>query len=90
MLKILRTLGILIIALLVMGFGPSSYKQGRKYLKQEDYPKALEMLTDALNQDPENPKIHRDLGIAYYKSGQHEQAVDELNIAKEGRGTLSP
>jgi len=66
-----------------MGFGPSSYKHGRKYLKQGDYPKALEMLTDAVNLDPENPKIHRDLGIAYYKSGQHEQAVDELNLAKE-------
>jgi tetratricopeptide (TPR) repeat protein len=76
-------LGILILALLVVGFGPSSLKQGRKHLEREEYTQALEVLTDALNEDPDNPKIHRDLGIAYYKTDQYEQALAELNKAKE-------
>lgn len=79
-------LSVFIIVLLVAGFfGPSKLRQGRKHLEREEYTRALEVLTDALNEDPDNPKIHRDLGIAYYKTGQYEQALVELNTAKEKR-----
>jgi len=78
-----KTLSIIIAAFLTVGFGPSSLRQGRKYLEKGEYVRALEKLTDALNEDPENPEIHRDLGIAYYKTGQYEQALGELSTAKE-------
>jgi tetratricopeptide (TPR) repeat protein len=80
-----KILSIIIVALLVVGFGPSSLRRGRKYLEKGEYTRALEALTDALNEDPDNPEIHRDLSIAYYNTGQYEQALDELNKAKEKR-----
>ena len=74
---------ILILVLLFVGFGPSKHRQGRKHLEREEYTKALAVLTDALNEEPENPEIHRDIGIAYYKTEQYEPALEELNKAKE-------
>jgi tetratricopeptide (TPR) repeat protein len=82
--KAIKTLSILILVLSVVGFGSSKSKQGRKHLERGEYTQALGVLTDALNEDPDNPKIHRDLGIAYYKTGQYEQALLELSKAKEG------
>ena len=74
---------ILILALLFLCFGPSKYKQGRNYLERGEYTQALAVLTDALNEEPENPEVHRDIGIAYYKTEQYEPALEELNKAKE-------
>jgi len=79
----IRKLGVFSLALLIIGCGPVSLRQGRRYLSKGEYAQALEALTDALNEDPTNPKIHRDLGIAYYKNGQYEQAIDELKKAKQ-------
>lgn len=83
---IAKILSIFIISLLAMGFifGPSNLKRGRKHLENGEYSQALAVLTDALNEDPDNPEIHRDLGIAYYRTKQYEQALMELNKAKEG------
>lgn len=80
-----KLLSILIVALMVVGFGPSKLRQGRRYLEKGEYTRALEVLTDAINEDPDNPEIHRDLGIAYYNTKQYEQALNELNKAKEKR-----
>ena len=77
-----KALGILALALLLLGFGPSNLRQGRTYLERGQYARALEKLTDAVNEDPDNPGIHRDLGQAYYETGQYEQALEELNKAK--------
>lgn len=78
-----KILTIFILAIWIIGCGPASLRQGRRYLAKEEYTQALEALTNALNEDPDNPKIHRDLGIAYYNIGQYEQAVDELKKAKQ-------
>jgi len=83
MVRTARIISILLLALLVAGFGPSSHKQGRKHLENGDYTRALEALTNALNEFPDNPKIHRDMGIAYYKIEQYEQALAELDKAKQ-------
>lgn len=82
--KAIKTLSILVLVLSVVGFGSSRSKQGRRHLERGEYAQALEALTDALNEDPDNPKIHRDLGLAYYRTRQYEQALLELNKAKEG------
>lgn len=81
-----RTIIIFILILFMFGCASASLRQGRSYLAKEKYPQALEALTNALNEDPDNPEIHRDLGIAYYKTDQYEQALDELEKAKQGLG----
>ncbi len=79
-----RAIIIFILLLFMMGCTSASLRQGRSYLAKERYPQALDALTDALNEDPDNPKIHRDLGITYYKTDQYEQALEELKQAKQG------
>ena len=79
-----KILSIPLLALLVMGwFGPSNYRQGKRHLERGEYVQALEALTNALNEDPDNAKIHRDLGTAYYRTEQYQQALTELDQAKE-------
>ena len=81
MTRTIGTMGILMLVLLMIGCGAANLREGRGYLADGEYAKALEAFTDALNDDPDNPKIHRDLGIAYYKAGQYEQAAGELETA---------
>ena len=79
-----KILSISLLVLSVVGwFGPSNYKQGKRHLERGEYVKALEALTNALNEDPDNAKIHRELGIAYYRTEQYQQALTELEQAKE-------
>jgi len=83
MLKAVKIISILVLAISIMAFGPSKHKQGRKHLENGDYTRALEALTDALNESPDKPEIHRDIGITYYKTRQYEQALSELDKAKQ-------
>ncbi|MBD3183740.1 tetratricopeptide repeat protein [Candidatus Poribacteria bacterium] len=79
----LNLTGVLIVIIFLIGCTPKSLRQGNSYIENGEYPQALEVLTDALNNNPDNPKIHRSLGIAYYKTGQYEQALDEFEKAKQ-------
>ncbi len=42
---------------------------------------ALAALVSALDQDPEDPLIHNDLGVVLHSLGQYEKALDRLNRA---------
>jgi tetratricopeptide (TPR) repeat protein len=71
-----------ILAIFIVGCGVSNQELGRSYLSDNDYEKALEVLTKAVKDDPNNSKVHKELGITYYKLGQYDKALSELKIAK--------
>ena len=79
-----RGLRIFILVLLIAGCGTASWRQGRRYLADGKYDQSIEALENALNEDPDNPKILRDLGIAHYKAEQYEQSLEHLEEAKKG------
>ena len=72
-----------IVVVACVGCGATRLNEGRDYLERKDYIRALEALTDALNTQPNNPQIHRDLGMAYYGARQYQQAQSELVKARE-------
>jgi tetratricopeptide (TPR) repeat protein len=78
-----KTLFIIFVMIWLTGCGATALRQGRSYIEREQYSQAVEVLTNALNQEPDNPKIHRDLGIAYYGMDQYQQSLNELTIAKQ-------
>ena len=78
-----RAISVLILALWVTGCASVSLRQGRQHLAREEYPQALTALKNALGEDTDNPEIHRDLGIAYYETGELDQALVELTTAKQ-------
>ena len=47
-------------------------------LENGDYTGAIDKFSSAAKLDPDNPGYHRNLGIAYEKNGQHDNAIDEL------------
>ncbi|MFC1712278.1 tetratricopeptide repeat protein [Candidatus Poribacteria bacterium] len=79
----IRLISILALVIWSVGCASVSLRQGREYLDREKYPEALESLTRALSEDPDNPEIHRDLGIAHYGLGEFDKALEELGIAKQ-------
>ena len=70
------------LVVLFIGCASSSLRDGRSYLLDENYPEALKELTKALNNDPGNYKINRDLGIVYFKTEEYVQAIVEFQKAK--------
>ncbi len=57
------------------------YKDAIKYVRNDEYEKALNILTDLDKFYPDDSKILNALGIAYYKSGKLEQAQETLKKA---------
>lgn len=69
------------------GFDPGSPDQaiaaGHAAIRQESFLQAANILEQALLANPGNAAVQHHLGIAYYKSGQHESAIERLNKALE-------
>ncbi|MFX0185337.1 MAG: tetratricopeptide repeat protein [Candidatus Hodarchaeota archaeon] len=55
--------------------------KGIKLIKQVENEKAITFLSKALKDDPNNPEIHRHLGIAFTNLGDHTRAVSHLRKA---------
>jgi tetratricopeptide (TPR) repeat protein len=49
--------------------------------RTDRYDEAEELIRDALKHDPDNPAIIDSLGWVLYKLGQHEAALEQLNLA---------
>ncbi len=81
----MKTLSLLILLVWTIGCAPAAFRQGREYLQNERYPQAIVELERAVKEDPDNAKIHRDLGIAYYKTRQYQKALEKLKTAKVER-----
>lgn len=80
-----KIISIFILSIFMIGcITTGSLRQGRKLLSEGAYDRATEVLINALVKEPDNPEIYRDLGIAYYKLGQYNQALDKLEKAKQG------
>jgi len=71
----------LIVIVCVTACTNSSYRTGRRYLKSGDYQSAIGQLDIAEQQQPDNWRIKRDLGIAYYESAKIQQAITKLGEA---------
>lgn len=59
----------------------------RAYSGYGEYGKASQYAADAVALDPSNPGLHGDLGVAYYKNGEYEDAIAELSLAVRGGAT---
>lgn len=81
--KLIKLLTILIFSMIFSGCLGMQYNTGESYLEQEKYPEAINAFKTILEQNPEYPNAHTQLGIAYYRTGMYEQAISELKAAKE-------
>lgn len=54
---------------------------GDYYLKQKDYPKALELFKKSVKIEPQKAENHHMLALGYKMNNQHEEAVKEYKIA---------
>lgn len=54
------------------------------YSRFGEYGKAAQYAADAVGLDPSNPSLRGDLGVMYYKNGDYEAAVEQLNLAVRG------
>jgi lipoprotein NlpI len=65
----------LIVGLVPLSDADDSYQQGRAALQAGDYPKAVELLRKAIDEEPSRAEIHRDLGIALDKQEKYDEAL---------------
>jgi type IV pilus assembly protein PilF len=57
------------------------YAHGTEKLVQKNYTMALNHLLKAVKADPKNPKVHNNLGMAYYFKGKLDKAIEHLQVA---------
>lgn len=79
----MKTIIIVIIIIFTAGCSSTSLRQGRYYMAKEEYDNAIKSFKIALDNDPDNPRIQRDTGIAYYKAREYLKASSELEKAKK-------
>lgn len=64
----------------------ATYNEGLKAFNAQDYDLAIELLTDVVRDLPNNVAPHQYLGLAYYRRGDLDDAMDTLEVARD----LSP
>jgi tetratricopeptide (TPR) repeat protein len=60
------------------------YLASRTYLIVGQYAKAIQFAEEAVQDDPDNPAMHGNLGEALYQNLQYADAIPELRLAVEG------
>ncbi len=68
--------------------GLELFKEGVKMLKDNDNQGAVDKLTQARELFPTYAPIHHNLGIAYAKTGQSDQAIEELKKSRNLDSTI--
>jgi len=58
-----------------------NFQEGRKAVESQDWNKAIELLSKAVQSDPKNADAQNFLGYAYRKSGKFEAAFNHYNEA---------
>jgi tetratricopeptide (TPR) repeat protein len=54
------------------------------YSRFGEYGKASQYAADAVSLAESNAGLHGDLGVYYYKNGEYDKAIEELNLAVRG------
>ena len=72
-------LGIIVFGFALL-FGCSPYMKGSRHLENKNYEAAIESFQDELAQNPDNWKARQQLGYAYIKTGQLDQAISEFKL----------
>ncbi len=79
--RIIPFVTLISIILLFIGCSATIYDEGKSEMDKGDFKQAISKFKDALLTEPENPDIHRELGIAYYKSNDYSNAISSFNKA---------
>src|SRR5205814_637139 len=61
----------------------ATWKLGNIYLTRRQYDQALAFLHKALQQKPDLPQAHRDLGTALLQTGDYEGAIQQLKTVTQ-------
>ncbi len=72
-----------LVILALTGCSPQLYNQGRNLADKGDYQGAIDLLTQAVRENPQDFRNWQELGVAYYKSGDYAKAEDALKQGKE-------
>ena len=72
-----------IILIFIFGCSANNYYRGLKELDKDSLQEAVNYFQEAEKENPNNYKIKRDLGVAYYKSQMFDEALLKLQEAKE-------
>jgi len=76
---------VILAALVMVGCSQSLYTQGGKLVDQGKYDKAVEMFYNEIQANPKSAHAWRELGVAFYKKGDLEQAEEALKRANSIR-----
>ena len=79
------TLVCLFLCLSLGGCSSAYYGKGKALLEKQDYDKAIENLYHAATQNPKKADNWRELGIAFYKKGGLDKALEYLKQANRIR-----
>lgn len=63
------------------------YEISRTYSTVGDFSQSVQYADQAVKTDPQNAKLHGNLGVMYYKNNQYAEAILQLSLAIQG-GTL--
>jgi len=66
---------LLLLVGLIMGCAMTPYRQGKALLYDKRYDGAIEQFQIALEKEPNNPLILRELAIAYYQKKEYDKAI---------------
>ncbi|MFO8047456.1 MAG: VWA domain-containing protein [Desulfosudaceae bacterium] len=95
-----KTLMVLLLAALLLPAGSrvqaaglyDEVRQGRQAYEQGEYEKALKHFIEAQLKDPENPRLLYNIGDAYYKNKEYQEAArhfqDALKQAEDDEASL--
>src|SRR5262245_32354383 len=70
---------------LLSGCASSNLYKGRRALRNGDSSRALQLLRTARNENPNNPVLLRELGVASYKQAEYDSAISALLVATSKR-----
>lgn len=58
----------------------ASMRQGNRQYEKGEYEEALQSYQEALVQEPDNPRIHYNIGRALYKMERYDEAISEFEL----------
>ena len=74
---------LLFLALLLMASSLNDARKANEAYRNGDYEKAIELYRQAIESNPEDARLHFNLGSALAKLGESEQAVRSFETAKQ-------